>query len=199
MALSPVAVISVLEAREFLGAEPDGERLNDVINAATEFCEKEVEGPIVSRTITDEVFDGTGDRELALTSAPVTAVSAVKVLVAEAPVDFDPIDLALYPVIVITPGRRRIAFRNRTFPRGFQNVQVTYTAGYDGVLCPMPSLLKEACRQVVKELYAAKDDDGVASITVGGPTGAQTTTYAQRVVPDKTIDALRKFRKARYR
>lgn len=202
MPLATYALVSLLEAREFLGNESDGEieRITGLINAASEWCERKFEGPIKSRTWTNEVFDGSGSRELALTQQPVTAVTAVSFLKNPAPVEWDPVVLATYPVVIVTPGRRRIAFRNAVFPAGFQNVQVTYTAGYGDAadVAPMPDLVKQVCLQAVKVLYEAKDDDGVSAVTVGGPTGAQTTTYLDRVLPKSTLDILTSFRRRRY-
>lgn len=203
MALSAHALISLLEAREFLGGEADGEveRIEDLVNAATDYCELRGGGPILSRTYADQVFDGSGSRDLLLPRDAVTAVASVDTLLTYAPVDWDPVNLTDYPVLVVTPGRRRIAFRNRNFPCGFQNVRVTYTAGWGDAagLVPLPAFLPEACRQAVKELYVAKDDDGVSAVTVGGPTGAQVTSYLDRAMPRLTLDMLDRFRANRTR
>jgi uncharacterized phiE125 gp8 family phage protein len=202
MALGSHALVSLLEAREFLGGETEGEieRITELVNAASDAVERIAGGPLKSRTWTDEVFDGTGYPELVLSQEPVTAVAAVAFLKNWAPVEWDPVVLASYPVTIVTPARRRIAFRNAIFPAGTQNVRVTYTAGYGdaGGVAPLPTLLKQACLQVVKELYDAKDDDAVSAIAIGGPTGTQTTSYVERVLPKKTVAFIRSYGRRRW-
>jgi hypothetical protein len=61
----------------------------------------------------------------------------------------------------------------------------------------MPELLRQACLQAVKALYDAREDDGVSSVTTGGPT-SQTTTYLDRALPTQTVEILRHFRPRRY-
>jgi uncharacterized phiE125 gp8 family phage protein len=202
VALVAHALITLLEAREFLGGDTDGDvvRIEGLIAAASEYCERKACGPLKSRAWPDEVFDGDGSRELVLTQEPVTGVAAVAFLKNTGPVEWDTVVLADYPVVIVTPARRRIAFRNAVFPCGFQNVRVTYTAGYGdaGNVAPVPEILKEACKQAVKELYEAKDEEGEQAITVGAPTGTQTTTYLDRAMPKTTLDVLETFRRRRY-
>lgn len=203
MPLSATALVSLLEAREFLGGELDGEidRVVGLINAATDYCERKVEDGIVSREYAAEVFDGSGLRDLSLPHQPITSVASVDFLSTSAPVAWNAVDLTAYPLLILTPARRRIAFRNLSFPVGFQNVRVTYTAGYGdaGDVAPMPELLRQAALQCVKTLYDAKDDDGEAAVTsVAGGVGSQVLTYLDRALPKLTLDALASYRRRRF-
>lgn len=202
MPLSDSALVSIVEAQEHIGGESAGdlERLTRAVNAAANYVELRT-GRIASREFSNEVHDGSGCRDLVLVREPVTSVSAVAFLAAEWPVYWDPVDLSLYPVLVLTPARRRIAFRNLVFPRGFQNVRVTYEAGFGdaGGVAPMPDLLKELSLQIARKLYEEREDDRVASVTTqGGPTGSQVISYLNEALPKLTLDLLDGFRVRRF-
>lgn len=201
MGLSERAIVSLLEAKEYVGAKNDGRlaRLEQLVEAASEWCEKWVEGPVKSRAFV-EIHDGTGERQLWSQNAPVTAVTKLEQLVDTSPEEWDEIDLADTPVVIVTPGRRRLTFRNAVFVCGVQNWRVTLAAGYGdaGDVLAMPALVKEVCLQAIQQLYEHFDrhKGGVSSITVGGPNGS-TTTYLDQVMPKASIDILTRHRKPR--
>lgn len=200
----PVAteLVSLLEARERVKAGEDQlERLQQVVDAALDFCGKEIGEPVLSEQYV-EVHDGSGLTELTLRRAPITEVSLVQIIRTVAPVAWDEVTAASYPVEIVTPGRRRIAFRNRVFDCGIRNWQVTYRAGYGDAddVAPIPDLLHEVCLQAVENLWHAPERQaaGIASITIGGPN-VSTTTYLNEVMSAQSLDFLRKFRKVRFR
>jgi hypothetical protein len=193
-------LVSLVEAQEYLGADESKlERLERVVLAALRFCEKTIGGGKILSADYVDVLDGSGSNELTLLHDPVTAVTKIEQIRTTVPVAWDELTAAAYPVVILTPGRRRIAFRNAIFCRGIQNWQVTYTAGYgdaDGV-APLDEDLKEAALQVCGALWRAPEIQAaqIASISMNG----QTTTYLNEAVPKQTISLLKGFRRRRWR
>lgn len=96
--------------------------LQDLITAASVAVETYT-GRLFSRASFTERYDGTGFPHLVLNKAPVDSVELVKLDGQELPAD----DYAWYSV----PGVLRR--RRGCWPEGVQNIEVTYTAGYDWV------------------------------------------------------------------
>lgn len=194
-------VISLLEAREFVGADETRlPRLEQVILAATGYCARKLGKALLSATYVD-YFDGFGTNEASLQRSPVTSVTSIHSLASAAPEEWDELNLTLYPVVILEPGRRRIAFRNTLFFRGIRNWKVTYLAGYGDVagVAPIPDDVREAALQVVQTMWTHYDrhKDMIASITTAGPNGS-TVNYFDRHLPADTIDLLNEQRKRRW-
>ena len=204
MSLLATAIVSRIEAKEFLQVPDDSrlDRLDQVIGAATNYVEGKVEFPVKSRTYTDVLLDGSGSSEIWISAAPITKVTKVEFLRTDVPEAWDEQLAATYPVLILTPGRHRIAYRTNSFPYGLRTVRATYNAGYadaDGTagasILPMPELFKEACLQACQTLWTHFDrtKDGIASLSISGPNGS-TTTYLDQALPKLTIDALKGYR-----
>lgn len=195
-------LVSLLEAREYVGAgEGDLARLEQVVDAAASFVTRELGDEVLSSDYV-EMLDGSGTNELTLRHGPITAVTQLEIIRTISPVAWDTVSLASYPVVVVTPGRRKIAFRNRVFDCGIQNWQATYTAGYgdaDGVMS-LPDDLAELAKQVVMVLWKAPERIAsmIASISTGGPN-ASTVTYVKQALPDWADRTIELYRRKRWR
>ncbi len=195
-------VVSFVQAREYLGLTDESrlDRIEQVLDAAVGYCEIKTREKLLTASYVD-VLNGSGWNELALNHAPVTSVTQLRVLTTLAPEAWDVVSAALYPVVILTPGRRRIAFRNRAFECGMRNWEVTYAAGYgdaDGVE-PIPANLVEAVLQAAQVLWTHFDrhKEGILSVATAGPNGS-TITYLDQALPKTTVEMLEGFRKRRW-
>lgn len=171
MALAAWALLGLQDAKEYLGLGSGTEEdaaVEDLIEAATQVCEDEqvTDRLLKSRAYADEVFDGSGGTTMRLRQYPITAVSAVSYWNGtswEAQ--------ALTDLIIVGGLADRISLRG-AFPRGFQNVKVSYTAGYIVV----PAKIRQACREALMLLYKQRDKQ-LAGIASQSFPGGQTVTY----------------------
>lgn len=137
----------------------DGD-LSRLITACSLAMLRFMQRDIVQQTRTD-TFNGNGGPVQALRAGPVARVKSV--VVNNLPLDsgdFTCDDFAVY----LLNGRR--------FPRGLQNVQVTYVAGYDSV----PVDLQQACIETVGLRWRERDRIGQSSKAMQGETTAFTIT-----------------------
>jgi hypothetical protein len=129
---------------------------------------------IIQQTYND-TFNGTGGAVLTLRRGPVARVKSVVVngqtLDSSA---YTSDDFALY----LLRGR---------FPRGLQNVEVAYVAGYDTV----PVDLAQACIETVGLRWRERDRIGQASKAIQGETTAFTITD----FPPQVLTLLRSYQR----
>jgi hypothetical protein len=189
VSLEAWALISLDEAKEVIDtASPSDDLfLEEIINAATLACEAETGRKLKSRTYTGEVYDGTGGAALTIREYPVTSVSAVAFLTGVAPNVWTAQSTTTYPVTIVAPASSVLMYRNNAWPRGLQNVQLTYVAGYTSV----PAAIKIACRQIAFAIWKQKDKQiaGVASQSMAG----QTTTYLNEDFPKQAKSLLQPY------
>ncbi len=102
--------------------------ISSLITSVSEQCIKYT-GRIFSGTTFTETYNGTGSQDLLLRNYPVQSVSGVSIFG--------------YPIHQTTSSNGYVTgwnfdqdgvhLTNRTFPKGFQNIYVTYRAGYDTI------------------------------------------------------------------
>lgn len=191
MALAAWSILTMDEAKEFLGIVGASEDVlvESLVMASTLRCETETARKLVSRTYTDEKYNGTGNASLRLRQYPVTAVSAWNLLTTDAPEAWTPQSLTTYPVVVAEPVKDTIVSRNTAFAWGVMNHQLTYTAG----LTSIPEDLKTACRLILMDLWKQKDKvlAGVASQSFNG----QSVTYRNDEIPVAAASLLMPYRR----
>ena len=107
-----------------------------------------------------EVYNGGGGRSLALANYPVTAVASLTIN--DEPIPQQPKAGA----IGFVPSPYRVNLVGYTYTAGFQNVTVTYTAGY----VTIPADVEQCCIEWIADRYAQRDRIGIASRGVGGET-----------------------------
>lgn len=125
--------------------------ISTLISAASERIEKYCRRGIASATYTDELYDGDGRNELQLREFPLITLTSVTVI------QDDDTDSSL------TVGNLRnnadeglLRFSPAAsgddyiyFPRGFQNIKITYIAGYATV----PEDVQEGCVLLIEDFY----------------------------------------------
>lgn len=158
----------------------DDALLTRLISAASAFIQSWLNRNLASQTYT-ETRNGHGGYVLPLANYPVTAVSSVAVDNVAIPAASDPTqtgyvfsDKALY-------------LNGYCFSRGFQNVAVTYTAGF----ATIPLDIEQACIDLVGLKYKERNHIGQTSKTLG----QETINYSQMDISDAVKATLSQYRK----
>ena len=157
-------MLTVERARELPGlAMADSAYLADLAAAASAAVERYCKRTFALTTYTTERHDGEGEAALFVDDFPVTELE--KVVMSEA--DGGEVEVS-GDDIEVAQATGEIRFKPTAayalFPRGFQNVAVTYTGGFTEI----PEDVVEAAAQVAAWLHAsAAHCDGVASEGIG--------------------------------
>ena len=181
------ALVSLAEAKTFLkiSASSEDSVIEDFINRASIWANDYTGRRLKSRSNSD-VYDGDGSDILLLRDYPVNAVTSFQI------VD-EPVPLIIYEDFSLNAENGIIKTKNwRMITKGFQNVTITYTAGYS----TPPETLKEAVLLYVGHLYRRQYADqkfGVQSETVGD----RTTTYGSDDIIPKAKALLNPYRSER--
>lgn len=122
-----------------------------------------------------ETFDGTGSDLLLLRQVPVTAVARVLVDGQELPAT----SYRMTPLSLVRLGS--------WWPVGWDNVQVTYTAGYTDV----PPDVEQAVLEICGYRWREKDRIGLASKGFG----QETTTFHLTDMPESARSVLLSYRR----
>ncbi|HMX42100.1 MAG TPA: phage head-tail connector protein [Elusimicrobiota bacterium] len=181
------ALVSLAEAKTFLkiSASSEDSVIEDFINRASIWANDYTGRRLKSRSNSD-VYDGDGSDILLLRDYPVNAVTLFQI------VD-EPVPLIIYEDFSLNAENGIIKTKNgRMITKGFQNVTITYTAGYS----TPPETIKEAVLLYVGHLYRRQYADqkfGVQSETVGD----RTTTYGSDDIIPKAKALLNPYRSER--
>lgn len=161
-----------------LTATTDDALLTRLITAASQFIQTWLGQQLAVQTYT-ETRDGKGGQKLALTNIPVTALSSLTIDGLAIP----PAPDALSPGYAFSP--TMLYLRGYTFTPGFQNVSVTYTAGY----AVTPPEIEQACIELVALRYKERDRIGHVSKGVAG----ETVTFTQKDMPPDVQSILNQY------
>lgn len=152
MALQANALITLQEAKDHLGITGSSydDRLEDLINGASDFSDRYTNNNIVEDTYTDVLYDGNNSDFLLIPVTPLTAVASLyidgsRIFDASSLVDTDDYDIRDQVGIVLFDGRK--------FTHGKHTVKVTYTAGYSTV----PETIKLAVKLWVEYYFRLTD------------------------------------------
>lgn len=140
-----------------------------------------------------ETRNGTGGQVMMLQNYPVTAVSAVTVdgiAVQPRP----PLGAGSSGVYTFNgcPGGwvnddMSIMYSGGCFPRGYQNVVISYTAGYAST----PPDIEQACIDMIGDWFRYIDRIGKKSQGIEG----QTTAFVDVPIPSRALGVLQQYRK----
>ena len=124
-----------------------------LIVAAKQHIEQQLNRKLIKQTHTDELHDGNGETSIWINNPPITSVSSVTITESSFNSDSTETEFTSDKFDLDKP-TGEIRFKpgdfssgcNRTFPSGFQNVNVTYVGGYeetDEYLHPIKLVLAE--------------------------------------------------------
>jgi len=136
-----------------------------LIDAAGDMAERYCKRVFTSTTYTDEVYDGDGSTLMQLDRFPVTTLTTVKV------VETDETETSCAGSQFRIDGAiGEIKFKPQAtstyvyFPTGYQNIKVTYVAGYPTI----PEAVQEAVAQICAWIHAeASATPGIESWKLG--------------------------------
>ena len=154
--------------------------LTGLITAASQFIQTWLNRRIASQAYA-ETRDGDGGQKLAFGNVPVTAVSSVTIdgdAVPAAP-DSASLGYVFSPTMLYLQGRH--------FTPGFQNIELTYTAGYAAT----PPELAQACIELVCLRYKERDRIGQVSKNLAG----EIVAFSQKDMPPDVQTLLNQYRR----
>lgn len=154
--------------------------LTRLVTAASQFIETWLGQQIATQTYID-TYDGTGGCGLAFGHTPVTAVASLAIDGLAIPPALDP----LSPGFVFSASM--LYLQGYRFTPGFQNIAVTYTAGYAAT----PPEIEQACIELVALRYKERDRIGHVSKSVAG----ETVTFTQKDMPPDVQTILAAYRR----
>lgn len=143
---------------------------------------------IMSQSYTDQ-YSGVGGNRIMLRNWPVTAIAAVSVNGISISAQTSPPNGAGYifnawnGVGVGAPCM--LGLSGYSFAPGFQNISVTYTAGYASI----PGPVKDAVIELVALHYKERQRIGMNSVS----DGQTSTTYNRRAMTESIEDALNRY------
>lgn len=167
MALQPNALVSLAEAKVHLGIGPGivdfDARIEMIINSASAMIENYTKRKLTTQSYT-QYFDGSGANKVLLHQWPVTELTAVYVD-GDSKFDANSLiqaeDYALEDEIMVI-------YHDRTFPRGYRNIRVDYTAGLGTVADDnIPYDLRWACMELVAWFYNSSSNQRIGILSKG--------------------------------
>jgi len=189
-----LALCSLEELKDFLDLTKAGadEALKRIINSVSADCQNRYCRRIfLLATYTDEKHDGSGNEILWTKNYPVTQITSITpyedataLTVSGTEFDFDPISGEIH----LRDGR--------VFVEGFQNVKITYSAGYDGI-----DNLPEDLRQSVVKASAHKWNEQskkTYSVEEQDKGEAGSARYIETPYPKDVIEIWKLYRKFVY-
>lgn len=177
-----MALATVDQVKQWLGmsGEKDDALLERLVNAASAAIETYLSRTILSASYT-ETRHGSGTDALMLRRGPVTAVSALTIDGISVPASTGP---SVYGWVF---DEYALYLRGGTFPRGRNNVVVSYTAGYAAV----PADIVDACVQWTGMRYRERDRIGHASKQLAG----EVVSFDLKDMPANVKTVLNQYRR----
>lgn len=184
------------EYKEILGIEG---------NTEDEFIEQsrlEIEGKVKETLNRDleiqdyvEVYDGANDEELVLNQYPIVSVSKLEIYGgldgAGNEVWDEWVQGEDYERLVITSTKDRLYMIGASFPRGSQNVRITYRAGYDII----PYEIQQACKKLMLLYYGeVKKNKSLGKSSVSDGSGFSKTTSFDLQAEERILKGIEKYR-----
>lgn len=178
--MSDLTTLGKVKAWMGISNTADDVQLERLITAVSEYIQTWLNRTIASKSYVD-VVDGHGGSAIMLSNYPVTAVASVVV-------DGQPVPVATSST---GPGYRfnstMIVLNGYAFTRGFQNVTISYTAGYAAT----PPEIEQACIELVALRYKERDRIGQQSKAVGG----EVVSFITKDFSDPIKTILNNYRK----
>lgn len=163
-----------------LTATGDDALLTRLVTAASGFIQTWLNRAIASQAYT-ETRDGDGGGKLVFAYTPVTAVASLTI-------DGDPIPAAPNPHwrgYSFSP--TMLYLQGRHFTPGFQNIVVSYTAGFEST----PPEIEQACLELVALRYKERDRIGQVSKNLAG----EVVAFTQKDMPADVQTLIDQYRR----
>lgn len=152
MAVKDKTIVTLDEMRAFLGIPSEQTAKDSLIESLLDSFNKVIEdwlGVTMINSQYAEIYDGDGTDTLFLEHYPIVAISSLK-LDGEA---LDSDDYYIYPY----KGYIRLA--DSVFTKDYQNIEITYTAGWGVTRDDIPDALKLALKMWVERTFKGENVD----------------------------------------
>lgn len=160
MPLVNYALITVGQAKTFLGITGQDELLTDLINAVTTYIESKCHRRFKESTYTQELLDGKGSYEVTLKNYPVTTFTLLeKRNATDNTNSWNTVDTDDYYIDTDSGLLTSVC----KFSNGIQNYRATYTAGY----ATIPYDLQYACAVIVGDFLKKAKSAGIKLESLG--------------------------------
>ena len=189
MALNANALTTLVTAKSWLkipnATVTDDTLVELLINAASQTIEAECNRKLVAQSVV-EFRHGKSSNIMMLREWPINSVTEVK---------FDLQSAFTSPETLVSPGdytigddKMSLIFHSRQIPRGYNNVKITYNAGY----ATTPSDLEMACLWVVSWMYQIRKSDDIGRSAKG--KGDESTAFGQDA-PDYVKTTIMRYKR----
>lgn len=178
-------ITTVADVQEFmsLGSVVDPDLLQMLVTNASAFVLGYLNRRLLSATYT-ETRNGLGGDRMVMCNTPITAVSSVAI-------DGKPLALSTSPhMFGYVFDASQIYVRGVVFPRGVQNVTISYTAGY----AAYPAEVVQATIEIVAAKYKRRTNIEVSGKTLNG----ETISFVQSDMPKSAQTALASYIRVMY-
>jgi hypothetical protein len=193
----PDPFVTVDELGSYLGRDLSSDSAGTlVVEAACDVC-RDVAEQTFNRGTTTDYFDGTGTDALLLPENPVNSIGTVEVFELEGTTNtWDTVGTADYALddngTLFAADRAGTATLGRTWPRGRQNVRVTYDHGYTvGTAGNVPDSVRMVALTVASRLLV----QGPAIFENLGDLNVRYAAESTALMPTERL-ILRKYRRA---
>lgn len=177
---------------------------NDTENDKIEQYSYEIEDRIKSylgydveeSTYTDEIYDGTGCEYLFPRHVPVTSIVSLYIyegldsLGAEDWEEWTQDDE--YSRLLIETGGYQIFMDGAKFPKGRNNIKITYVAGYDSNTLPQD--IASVCKRLMRLLYLGVDKGHEGLTSVSQSSGFTETTTLDSEAASKILKEIEHYK-----
>lgn len=188
-------LVGLARLKTILGLLPDekaqDDRLQLLIEVASGQIQRYCDRTFGVEAIVDELHDGDDSNILRLECTPIVAVTALAIDGSAVL----PAEVKVYPdYIRLEEGEEysaRLRSTGRIFPRGLQNITVSYTAGYAAV----PADISHACCLQVSHLLNTVTKQGVMNET--NPTAGTTTAFVMADLASGVKAICNRYRRSR--
>ena len=153
-------------------------------------------------TSTDELYSGDGSDRLYLNQWPISAVASIYVdgnhkwAASTLLTEDDDSTTGDYRFETTEPGWGCVyRLYGSAWPRGVQNIKVTYTAGY---ATTAPDAIELAAFKLTARWFDIADGSKDSVKSISYPLGAGSTTVVGHEMPKDVVELLQPFRRYRY-
>jgi len=189
MALNANALTTLAQAKAWLKIPvltvTDDALVELMINAASQTIESETNRKLLAQSIV-ELRHGKSSNIMMLREWPINSITELK---------FDLQSAFTSPETLVDPAdytigddKMSIVLHSRQIPRGYNNVRITYNAGYAAI----PSDLEMACLWMVSWFYQIRKADDIGRTAKG--KGDESTSWSQ-AAPEYVTTAINKYKR----
>jgi len=163
MTLSQYSLITLNDVKSYLSISGSNTDTDDVIasliNSVSVLFENYCNKKIMSRTFTDEKYNGDNSNRLFTKQYPIISIISIY---DDTNWNFEADTLISADNYMIHPDMNNVYFKNNILSIGIGNIKITYNAGYESV----PTDIKHSCILEVIRRFKHKTDPDVLSKTL---------------------------------